>query len=138
MPDNYTKALKEIRELFGEYRLGDVPHVVRVWATLKMPASWTKAKRAETAGAVVVAETKTTPDADNALGTILDAMFPQLYEGSGRQKKLVAGTGDGMIPRVEIELRWWWYDSIRVEVEELPRKPQPWPWLREKGAKTLF
>jgi len=134
MPDKYTKHVEELSKAFGNYQLGEVPHGMKVWVTFGMAKSWTKKKKAGLVGTLVI----TKPDADNALGTIMDAVFPEVFTGEGRQKKRVPGSGDSMINPATVEIRWWWYDSIRIEIEELPDNREVWPWLREEGAKTLF
>lgn len=72
MPANFQRARAVLRAAFGSVTIPG-PWRVQVTAVRRMPASWSRKKRAEMLGRWC--ETK--PDADNILGGCLDAVFDE-------------------------------------------------------------
>jgi len=74
MPDRYTRARAQLRQMFGA-AVGAItvppPWALDVTAVRAMPASWSKRKRLEMAGAWCCSK----PDADNIAGAVMDALF---------------------------------------------------------------
>ena len=72
MPTSYTKQKRDLQLLFGGF---DVPELVRltVIAVRPLPKSWSKKKRKMMLGQYA----KPKPDADNILGGVMDALFPE-------------------------------------------------------------
>ena len=74
MPDKYTRARAQLRQMFGA-AVGAIvvppPWALDVTAVRAMPASWSKRKRLEMAGAWCCSK----PDADNIAGAVMDALF---------------------------------------------------------------
>ena len=70
MPDSYTLARDALRLMFGAVTVAP-PWALHVTAVRAMPASWSKRKQAEMAGAWCASK----PDADNIAGAVMDALF---------------------------------------------------------------
>ena len=70
MPHEYIRARDSLRLLFGPVTVAP-PWALHVTAVRAMPASWSKRRRAEMAGAWCVSK----PDADNIVGAVMDALF---------------------------------------------------------------
>lgn len=72
MPREYQAARRTLQAAFGEMTVRS-PWIVRVTAVRRMPASWSKRKRAEMDGRWCV----TKPDVDNIVAGVLDALFEE-------------------------------------------------------------
>lgn len=72
MPAAYEQARHALRTLFGSVVVRP-PWRVRVTAIHKMPASWSKKKRAESNGKWCTSK----PDIDNCIGGVMDAIFDE-------------------------------------------------------------
>lgn len=72
MPREYQAARRTLQAAFGEMTVRP-PWIVRVTAVRRMPASWSKRKRAEMDGRWCV----TRPDVDNIVAGVLDALFEE-------------------------------------------------------------
>lgn len=70
MPRDYEKKKKYLRWQFGEVPPGLVH--LSVTAVRRMPKDWSKAQKERRRGTYA----KPKPDADNILGAIMDALFP--------------------------------------------------------------
>ena len=70
MPHSYTLARDALRLMFGAVTVAP-PWALHVTAVRAMPASWSKRRRGEMAGAWCVSK----PDADNIAGAVMDALF---------------------------------------------------------------
>lgn len=69
MPPEYKKQINKLRQAFGSVPSGLVH--VSVTAVRQVPTSWSKAKQAAAIGKYA----KPKPDADNILGSVMDALF---------------------------------------------------------------
>ena len=72
MPREYQAARRALRVAFGEVTVRP-PWIVRVTAVRRMPASWSRKKRAEMNGRWCL----TKPDVDNIVAGVLDALFEE-------------------------------------------------------------
>lgn len=72
MPREYQAARQALRVAFGEVTVRP-PWIVRVTAVRRMPASWSRKKRAEMDGQWCL----TKPDVDNIVAGVLDALFEE-------------------------------------------------------------
>ena len=72
MPREYQAARRTLQAAFGEMTVRP-PWIVRATAVRRMPASWSKRKRAEMDGRWCV----TKPDVDNIVAGVLDALFEE-------------------------------------------------------------
>ena len=140
MPADYKAHVKELQAHLGIHKLWDIPHELNAWVTRKMPKSWPKKKREVQLGRLVmVGSAGHVPDVDNAIGCLMDAMFPQQheYDWASDKKTKMPGTGDDSICRAWIEMRWGVEDTIRVQVKPIEDVPHVWEWL-EKTTKAMF
>lgn len=72
MPPDYVKAKQDLAMLFGAVEVEGMVKVT-IYATIAMPQSWSKKKRAGMDGR----HSDSKPDIDNLAGSVLDALFPQ-------------------------------------------------------------
>ena len=96
MPREYQAARDALRRAFGPV---DVPPPWRVTVTAvrAMPASWSKRRRGEMAGAWCVSK----PDADNIVGAVMDALF----EDDAAVVEVACRKVWGPSPELRIEVR---------------------------------
>jgi Holliday junction resolvase RusA-like endonuclease len=95
MPNSYTKARAALRLLFGAVTV-EPPWALKVTAVRAMPASWSKRKQAEMAGAWCM----TKPDADNIAGAVMDALF----EDDAAVVEVACRKVWGVAPELRIEI----------------------------------
>ena len=96
MPDRYTAARDALRLMFGAVPVAP-PLALHVTAVRAMPASWSKRRRAEMAGAWCM----TKPDADNIAGAVMDALF----EDDAAVVEVACRKVWGASPELRIEVR---------------------------------
>ena len=95
MPNSYTKARAALRRMFGAVTV-EPPWALKVTAVRQMPASWSKRKQAEMAGAWCM----TKPDADNIAGAVMDALF----EDDAAVVEVACRKVWGVAPELRIEI----------------------------------
>ena len=101
MPDSYTAARDALRLMFGAVTV-EPPWVLKVTAVRAMPASWSKRKQAEMAGAWCVSK----PDADNIAGAVMDALF----EDDAAVVEVACRKVWGVAPELRIEI--WTAEAV--------------------------
>lgn len=97
MPKSYESKRRQLRLLFGPVEV-DGPVELSVLVIRKMPDSWSKAEKESKMGTY----TTTTPDIDNILGAIMDALFEndQRVVAIGRSAK-IWGESHQMVINIE-------------------------------------
>ena len=95
MPHSYTLARDALRLMFGAVTVAP-PWSLHVTAVRAMPASWSKRKQAEMAGAWCM----TKPDADNIAGAVMDALF----EDDAAVVEVACRKVWGVAPELRIEI----------------------------------
>ena len=101
MPHEYTRARDTLRLMFGAVTV-EPPWVLKVTAVRAMPASWSKRKQAEMAGAWCVSK----PDADNIVGAVMDALF----EDDAAVVEVACRKVWGVAPELRIEI--WTAEAV--------------------------
>ena len=96
MPHEYTRARDTLRLMFGPVTVAP-PWALHVTAVRAMPASWSKRRRGEMAGAWCVSK----PDADNIVGAVMDALF----EDDAAVVEVACRKVWGVSPELRIEVR---------------------------------
>lgn len=96
MPHEYIRARDNLRLLFGPVTVPP-PWSLSVTAVRAMPASWSKRRRGEMAGAWCVSK----PDADNIVGAVMDALF----EDDAAVVEVACRKVWGTSPELRIEVR---------------------------------
>ena len=96
MPHEYTRARDTLRLMFGPVTVAP-PWALHVTAVRAMPASWSKRRRGEMAGAWCM----TKPDADNIAGAVMDALF----EDDAAVVEVACRKVWGPSPELRIEVR---------------------------------
>lgn len=136
MPAKYEKWLANTSLCFGTRQFTG-PTKIEIYGTVKIPESWTKKKKAAMLGAWCESG-GSVPDVDNFAGAVMDAVAPEarITDPKTKRKKKVPGTGDAKIASLVCEIRWWYYDSLRIKTSPLT-EAEPWPWL-EHPSKQLF
>jgi Holliday junction resolvase RusA-like endonuclease len=98
MPSEYLRARDVLRQSFGSVTLR-LPVAIKVTTTRRIPASWSKARRA----AALWTPCLTKPDADNLLGWVMDALLEE----------------DSAVAWVECIKVWGPRDLVKVELWEI-------------------
>ncbi len=101
MPDSYTAARDALRLLFGPVTI-EPPWALKVTAVRAMPASWSKRRRGEMAGAWCASK----PDADNIVGAVMDALF----EDDAAVVEVACRKVWGVAPELRIEI--WTVEAV--------------------------
>ena len=104
MPDSYTQAKHTLAMLFGPVEV-EGPVKLTVFAYHKMPRSWSKKKRREMDGRLRIGK----PDADNAIGAVMDSLFPQ---------------DDSRVVRLEYASVYSQEDKLDIAIEEAKESRQ--------------
>ena len=101
MPHSYTLARDALRLMFGAVTV-EPPWVLKVTAVRAMPASWSKRRRGEMAGAWCASK----PDADNIVGAVMDALF----EDDAAVVEVACRKVWGVAPELRIEI--WTAEAV--------------------------
>lgn len=114
-PGDYDKWRQDLRRMFGAIDLtGNLRLTLHTYQTPPSTLSGRRLKAAERA-ALIGRHCRVVPDADNVLGAVMDALFPD---------------GDSHIVEVAACKWWWHHPALVITLEELPadcRAPEPEP-----------